>query len=131
MNNFEDLTCDCCGKKIIDCYNAQCVMTPEEVFCMSCFRGDNSQIGEYLDRVSHDHYLKYRLENKIKEVNEKEMRLCNELPMYIRNAQNDTKKECKDAFQKLLDEMYIKALKSESATAIELIKELKKDFEND
>lgn len=71
MVKFEDLTCDCCGEKIIECYNAQCVMTPNEVFCMSCFRGDNSKIGNYLDKVSHDYYLKYRLEKRIEEVNEK------------------------------------------------------------
>lgn len=129
MVKFEDLTCDCCGDKIIECYNAQCVMTPNEVFCMSCFRGDNSKIGNYLDRVSHDYYLKYKLENKIKQVNDKEVRLYIQLEDNIRIAKSETKQECICHFNEILDKGYELALKSESASAIELIKSLKKEME--
>lgn len=118
-NEFiQTLKCDICGRPLTDT-NHIGVVSANEVLCMHCFReGDENNFGKIVELNALTYSLKHQLSNA--EKNQKE-----EYNRGFHWGQQSVKNNYKDKFSELLEEYYILALKSESATAIELIKGLK------
>lgn len=124
---MKSLKCDCCGKEIISSRFPVCVMNPYEVLCMECFRADYRENATVIKQNANNYRLKVNLESQI----EKNNRLLFELHDISDRYSKSEKllKENNKKNQELIDEAYNRAIATDSASAIEIIRNLKKELE--
>ena len=124
---MDDLYCHCCGDKISTLNYPVAVINPYECLCLSCFRGDYTSNAETIKTNANIYRLRQDLKNKYEHTRmERDMWRCT-----TDSKIKETEEECKIQFKELVDEIYEDALRFDSATAIELLNNLKEKLENE
>ena len=124
---MKSLKCDCCGKEIISSRFPVCVMNPYEVLCMECFRADYRENATVIKQNANNYKLKVNLESQIDDNNRLRYELNYMSDKY--NKSEELLKKNNERNQKLIDEAYNRAIATDSASAIEIIRNLKKELE--
>ena len=121
-NKFiKDLKCDLCGKPLTDTDHIG-VVSADEVLCMHCFReGDDNNFGKIVELNALTYSLKIQLSDAEKKQNE-------EYHNGFYHGQQSVKNHYLNRVDEILEEYYMIALKSESATSIELITKIKEEI---
>ena len=127
---LKTLKCDCCGKEIISSRFPVCVINPYEVLCMECFRAEtNRRNARVIKENANIYRLRQDLENAQKSAYNNELRVS----QYI-EEKNQLKKRCseyKERNKELIDIAYNQAIATDSASAIEILRNLKEEFKKD
>lgn len=124
---MKSLECDCCGKEIISSRFPVCVMNPYEVLCMECFRADHRENAMVIKENANNYRLQSDLKNKREDYNYLLNRFNNVFDKY--KECNELLKKNNERNQKLIDKAYECAIATDSASAIEIIRNLKKELE--
>ena len=124
---MKSLKCDCCGKEIISSRFPVCVMNPYEVLCMECFRADYRENATVIKQNANNYRLKVNLESQIEKNNRLLFELHDISDRYSKSEKLLKEKNKKN--QELIDEAYNRAIATDSASAIEIIRNLKKELE--
>ena len=123
---MKNLKCSICGKSIIDLNWVECVINPYEVLCMRCFRAEYTENSTVLHENANNYRLKADLKSRDHKIRSMKGQLIN-----ARNERDILEKDIvknKDNIKKLIDSAYESALKCDSATAIEIIRNLKEEL---
>ena len=124
---MKSLKCDCCGKEIISSRFPLCVMNPYEILCMECFRAEHRKNSMVIKENASNYGLRSELKNLRNSYDHLLNQTSNLSDKY--DQSNKLLKENEEKNQKLIDEAYKCAIATDSASAIEIIKNLKKGFE--
>lgn len=126
---MQTLKCDCCGKEIFSLRFPVCVMNPCEVLCMECFRADH----RHNARVIKENANNYRLQSELESVRERMVNYHGQIDnLMIKNHEiNMAMKENNQKTHKLIDDAYKCAIATDSASAIEILRNLKEEFDKE
>lgn len=124
---MESLKCDCCGKEIISSRLPLCVMNPYEVLCMECFRAEHRKNS----MIIKENASNYGLRSELKHLRDSYNHLLNQVSNLSDKYDESNKllEENKEKNQKLIDEAYKCAIATDSASAIEILRNLKEASE--
>ena len=123
---MKTLKCDCCGAEIISLRFPLCVMNPYEVLCMECFRADYRKNSMVIKENANNYRLQSDLENERDKYNNLLFRFHCTSDEY--KKKDKLLEENNEKTQELIDEAYKCAIATDSAAAIEIIKNLKKEL---
>jgi hypothetical protein len=126
---MKTLKCDCCGDEIINLNWVECVLNPYECLCMRCYRAADGKNAW----IAHDHAENYRLARDLEEA-ENDIRREKQQVINAREERNNAIEEKETYVSKtteLIEEGYALALKSESAAAIEILRNLKENISSE
>lgn len=124
---MKSLKCDCCGKEIISSRLPLCVMNPYEILCMECFRAEHRKNSMVIKENASNYGLRSELKNLRDSYDDLLNRVSN--LSYKYDQSNKLLEENKEKNQKLIDEAYKCAIATDSASAIEILRNLKKELE--
>lgn len=124
---MKSLKCDCCGQEIISSRLPLCVMNPYEILCMECFRAEHRKNS----MVIKENASNYGLRSELKHLRDSYNYLLNQVSNLSDKYDQSNKllEENKEKNQKLIDEAYKCAIATDSASAIEILRNLKKELE--
>jgi len=124
---MKTLKCDCCGEEILPSRFPLCVMNPYEVLCMECFRADYRENAMVIKQNANNYRLQSDLENERQNRSHCYARIDN---LKRENHRMDMSiKKSNQRTHKLIDDAYKCAIATDSASAIEILRNLKKDFD--
>lgn len=124
---MKSLKCDCCGKEIISSRFPVCVMNPYEILCMECFRADHRANATTIKENANNYRLRSDLERERHNYTTLLNRFYDVSDEY--EKRNKVLQTNNEKNQKLIDEAYQCAIATDSAAAIEIIRNLKKEME--
>lgn len=119
---MEDLVCDCCGEKIMKSRFPVCVMNPYECVCMECFRAEYRENSMAIQENANNYTLRRRMEayfNKYQNM----LNVCYQDKREFEQL-SDAYNDLNFNIEEELAKAYELALKSDSASAIEIIRDL-------
>ena len=121
---MEELVCSCCGDKIMDLKFPFCVINPYECICMKCFRAEYRDNAMAIKTNANNYRLRSLYENAFNDKS-RFMQTANIEQQRLRESIKK-EKEYHDFVDKAIDELYENALKTDSASAIEIVNNFKK-----
>lgn len=123
---MKTLKCDCCGKEILSSRFPVCVMNPYEILCMECFRADHRENARVIKQNANNYKLQSELENVRNNMLGCHTQIDN---LMIKNHEmSEIIKENNQKTHKLIDNAYKCAIATDSASAIEILRNLKEEF---
>ena len=123
---MKTLKCDCCGKEILSSRFPVCVMNPYEILCMECFRADHRENARVIKQNANNYKLQSELENVKNNMLGCHTQIDN---LMIKNHEmSEIIKENNQKTHKLIDNAYKCAIATDSASAIEILRNLKEEF---
>lgn len=123
---MKTLKCDCCGKEILSSRFPVCVMNPYEILCMECFRADHRENARVIKQNANN----YKLQSELESVRNNMLGCHTQIDnLMIKNHEmSETIKENNQKTHKLIDDAYKCAIATDSASAIEILRNLKEEF---